>query len=268
MTAQRNVHRPAVLRARASARPARRRRLFAFFRALLLLLLLGGLAAGVWFALPRLRLERFADSPFFTVARIDVSTDGILTPEQILHSAQVATNMNLFAASPSEIRARLEANPLVLRARVARRFPDALRIDVVERVPVARTERGNLTLSADGHVMGPRSVRTTLPLFIGLNDRALAPGDVSEDPLLPDLVAILRLADAPDLRGRFAIQALDIRDRSRIRMVLASGEEVLLSTRNYAPKLKQLPVMLAVARERGLAFHVYDMTVDRSYPAR
>ena len=265
-SSRRNAHRktpgPAAVR-----RPLWRRVVSAVFRIAAVLLLLAVLSAGV-VAARRFRWSDLTQHPIFSIDRIEVSTDGILTEEQILRSARVSTNMNLFAASPSEIRQNLEANPLVARARVARRFPDALRIDVAERVPVARTGRGNLTLSADGHVMGPRSVRTSLPLLIGLNDPALAPGDVSADPLLPDLVAILRTAGEPDLRDRFSIHALDIRDRSRIRMVLSTGEEVFLSPKNYLPKLRQLPVMLSVARERGLEFRSYDMTVDRSYPAR
>ena len=209
----------------------------------------------------------------FTLSRIEVSTDGSLSTDSILHAAGVATNQNLFALSPADIRARLEANPAVASARVSRRLPDTLRIDVAERVAVARLAssfgaNAPLAIDATGHVLGPRSVRPELPLLVGLRDSALSPGDVSSDPLLPDLMAILDLASAPSLRASYSIQALDIRDRSRIRLCLATGQEVLLSLKNYEPKLRQLPVMLSVARERGQSLRTFDMTVDRSYPAR
>lgn len=273
---RRNAHRPAVLQAKASHAPARRRRLR---RALFWLLLLAALA-GAWFyfrpripSLSDLRRSLLPDDhPLFAIKRIDVSTDGILTADEILRSARVSTNMNLLALAPGDVRASVESNPLVARARIARQFPSTLRIAVEERVPIARVVLPGgpaaLTIAADGHVMGPRSVRTSLPLLLGLRDRALAPGDLSSDPLLPDLVAILRALSEPDLRDRLSVDALDIRDRSRIRMVLASGEEVLLSTQNYLPKLRQLPVMLSIARDRSLPLSTFDMTVDRSYPAR
>jgi len=260
-----------VLRAKASRRPAARRASRAVRLVLFWTLLLAALAAGgAWLAL-RIRRAALSENPLFAIAAIDVSTDGVLSAEQILHSAGVATNMNLFTLRPDEVRRRVEANPAVASARVSRRLPDTLRIDVAERVPVARLVSAGggspLAVDATGHVMGPSSVRADLPLVIGLADHALVPGAVSTDPLLPDLVAILELARDPGLKKAFTVQALDIRDRSRIRLVLATGEEILLSAKGYEPKLRRLPVMLDVAKDRGLPFHTYDLTVDSSYPA-
>lgn len=260
--------RPKPARRAAASRSARVVR-----RVLFVLVLLAALAAAAVWTGPRLWRFALAENPAFTLSRVEVSTDGSLSVESILHSAGVATNQNLFALGPADIRARLEANPVVASARVSRRLPDTLRIDVAERVAVARLAssfgaNAPLAIDATGHVLGPRSVRPELPLVVGLRDSALSPGDVSSDPLLPDLMAILDIASAPSLRSSYSIQALDIRDRSRIRLCLASGEEVLLSLKNYEPKLRQLPVMLSVARERGQPLRSFDMTVDRSYPAR
>lgn len=261
-----------TLRAKPTRRPAARRASRAIRRTLFWLLLLAALAAAALWAYTYIRRAALSENPLFAIAHIDITTDGSLSPEQILHSAGVATNMNLFTLRPDEIRRRVEANPAVARALVSRRLPDALRIDVAERTPVARlvTAGGAAPLAIDGtgHVMGPRSVRPDLPLILGLSDNALVPGAVSADPLLPDLVKILSLSADPALKKAFTIQALDIRDRSRIRLVLSTGEEVLLSLKGYEPKLRRLPVMLDVARDRSLSFHTYDLTVDRSFPAR
>ena len=262
---------------RQTGRPPRRPfRTGAFFarlgRILLRLALFLGLPAAMVWGGFCLRDAAMADNSVFRVAHIVVTTDGELTTDQILASARVSTNASLFACKPAEIRERLEANPMVAHALVTRQLPNTLRMNVTERVPVARIVirdgPPSLAIDRESHVMGPRSVSTALPLVLGLNDRALIPGDVSRDPLLPDLMAIIQEANSPELRGKFAIRALDIRDRSRIRLVLDTGEEVLLSTKNYLPKLHQLPIIRGVAKERGLSFRTYDMTVDRSFPAR
>jgi cell division septal protein FtsQ len=263
---------PAVLRAKASKRSAARRSARAVRRVLFSLVLAAALAvAAVWGGM-RLWRAALADNDLFGIDRLEVTTDGALSTDSILHSAGVSLGQNLFALRPADLRAKLESNPAIARARVSRQLPNTLRIDVAERVPVARLASfggaSPLAIDATGHVLGPGFVRGDMPLVVGLRDSALSPGDVSTDPLLPDLMAVLEIASAPDLRHRYTIQSLDIRDRSRIRICLATGEEVLLSLKNYESKLHQLPVMLSVARERGQSLRSFDMTVDRSYPAR
>ena len=214
------------------------------------------------------------ESQVFELSRIEVLCSGTLTSEDILRVADVQKGMNIWAVDVGAVRERLEDNPLIAHAQVSRQIPDALRIDVTERVPEARLTTGGggttLTIDREGHVMGPRSVRSALPEITGVADAALSPGDVVQDEMLPDLMAILDICRGLTNRsGKAEIVplVLDISDRSRIRMQLQGGDELLLSTKGYADKLRQFPLMRAVGRDRGAELHHYDMTVDKNYPA-
>lgn len=215
-----------------------------------------------------------SESQVFELTRIEVVCSGTLTSEDILRVADVQKGMNIWEVDVEGVRGRLEDNPLVARATVSRQIPDMLRIDVVERVPEARLTTGGggttLTIDREGHVMGPRSVRAALPEITGVSDAALSPGDVVHDEMLPDLMEILDICRGLTNRnGKAEIVplVLDISDRTRIRMELQGGDELLLSTKGYAEKLRQFPLMRSVGRDRGAGLHHFDMTVDKNYPA-
>ena len=252
-----------------SRRPSARRRRIVFW-VLLAFLALGGIFFLLHHAYLALRRSASHDD-LFILRRIDVATTGILSTADILREADIQTNMNIWAIDPAAVRARLEGNPLIASATVSRQLPDGLHIDVVERTPAARlvTTGGGtaLAISHDGHVMGPSSVRTSLPVISGLLDSALTPGAVVSDPRLPDLMAIIDLCHEPSLREEIVPLVLDVADRTRIRLVLQSGEEILLSLTGYEDKLRQFPLMRAVARDRALSLHTYDLTVDKNVPA-
>lgn len=250
-------------------RPSARRRR-AIFWTVLGLVIAGGL--GYLGKLGYNALQRsIDDAKTFAIARIDVTTSGVLTVDDILREADVAVGRNIWSVDAAAVRARLEDNPLVARAEVARQMPDTLRIVVTERVPVARLTTGGggttLTTDREGHVMGPSTVRATLPEVTGLSDPALSPGDVIQDPMLAAIVDILELCRRPNLTDEVKPTVIDISDRTRIRLLLQTGDELLLSTTGYEDKLQQFPLMRTVARDRGLALHTYDMTVDKNFPA-
>lgn len=252
-----------------SQKPSARRRR-ALFWTLLTVLVLALLVTAGHFAYVAV-CRSVGQNDLFALRRIDVVSTGILTYDDILSDAAISTNMNIWKIDAAAVRERLENNPLVASATVSRQLPDALRIDIVERVPEVRLETTGggtaLAIARDGHVMGPSSVRPSLPKISGLTDPALSPGDVVTDVLFPDLIAIIDLCRSPDLQNQVVPTTLDISDRTRIRVLLQSGEELLLSLTDYEDKLRKFPLMRSVARDRGLTLRSYDLTVDKNFPA-
>lgn len=237
-----------------------------FFALLLLALLVAAVPLSRWFY-----RKAVSENEFFTLRHADVITDGILSADHILRAAGVAVGTNLFAFSPDDLRARIAADPLVETATVVRRLPDTLLVSVSERRPVARITAAGVTASlaidASGHVLGPSSLRSSLPVLTGLSDTALAPGDIVSDPLLPPLLDLVALCNRPEIRDAFVPKSFDVSDRSRILMTLSDDETVLLSLDRFEEKLRRLLVIRRVAAERSLPLRQWDLTADRSCSA-
>lgn len=233
---------------------------------------LPALAFGLYWGVHQAWLGMFADNPFFEIKRIEITTDGMLGVGDVQEYARVRPGMNLFAVRPQDLRAALLAVPVIADAQVGRRLPDGLVIEVTERIAVARLGRpgagSTLAVDATGHVLGPSSVRISLPVILGVRDVGLRPGDVVADAMLPEALAILEICNAEKMRGVLAVASIDVGSDERIEVGLASGERVLLSRDRIREKLWKLREMLKEARRQGLALATYDLTVDRNYVGR
>ena len=273
-TEERRQNRPRESVLKVAARSVERRRTVRrrIGGALALLAGVPALAAGLAWGGHAAWRAMFAENEFFEIRQIEVTTDGDLGAENILEYARVRKGLNLFAVRPEDIRGSLLSVPVIANAQVGRRLPDTLVIEVAERVSVARLGRPGsgspLAVDATGHVLGPSSVRATLPVVLGVRDNGLRPGDVVNDPMLKDALKILEICNQAAMRQELAVATIDVGSEEQIEVGLMSGEQVLLSRGQLEEKLRQLPVMRSVARSKGLDLAVYDMTVDRNYVGR
>jgi cell division septal protein FtsQ len=230
------------------------------------------LAAGLVWGGHEAWLAMFAENEFFQIRQIEVTTDGSLGAALIQEYAKVRKGLNLFGVRPEEIRAALLSVPVIANAQVGRRLPDTLIIEVSERVAVARLGRPGsgspLAVDATGHVLGPSSVRASLPVILGVRDKALRPGDVVQDPLLKDALRVLEVSNQAAMRRELVVATIDLGGEDQIELGLTTGEAVLLSRNRLWEKLDQLRAMRIEARKRGLDLTVYDLTVDRNYVGR
>lgn len=253
----------------AERRRGRRRRI-----GLILFLLVGlpALGAGLLFGGRAAWRELFAENDFFQIRHVEVTTDGELGAKLIEEYAEVRTGLNLFALRPEKIRASLLAVPVIASAQVGRRLPDTLVIEVAERVAVARLgwprSGAPLAVDATGHVLGPSSVRASLPVVVGVRDKGLRPGDVVQDPMLTEALTVLEICNHERLRPDLAVASIDLGNEDRLEVGLATGETVLLARDRLADRLEKLRAMRSEARKRGLDLAVYDMTVERNYVGR
>ena len=233
---------------------------------------LPALAVGLYWGGHQAWLGMFAENPFFEIKRIEITTDGMLGVADVQEYARVRPGLNLFAVRPQDIREALLAVPVIADAQVGRRLPDGLVIEVTERIAVARLGRPGagspLAVDATGHVLGPSSVRVSLPVVLGVRDVGLRPGDVVADPMLQDALAILEICNETAMREELAVATIDVGGEDLLDVGLSSGEQVLLSREKLKDKLQQLREIRKVARDRGLDLATYDMTVDRNYVGR
>ena len=267
-----NRSRESVLHATVRAADRRRAAGRRFGALLVVLAGLPALGAGLWWGGRAAWRELFTENDYFQIRNIEVTTDGELGSGHIQEYAGVRTGLNLFAVRPEAVRAELLTVPVIANAQVGRRLPDTLVIEVTERVAVARLGRPGsgspLAVDATGHVLGPSSVRASLPVVLGVRDTGLRPGDVVQDPMLAEALTVLEICNQAEMRAQLAVGTIDLGSDEFIDVGLMSGEQVLLSRDRLAEKLGQLPIMRQVARDKGLDLAVYDMTVDRNYAGR
>ena len=136
----------AALRSRKRfARRQWRRRWLAWRYVLVAVLVVALVAGGTW-------LVYF--SSVLTVKRVDIEGNHLLTRNQVLKTARVPDGEQLARVDVGAIAARLRALAAVRSVDVSRKWPDAVQIDIRERVAVAVIEIGGRLrgLDAEGVV--------------------------------------------------------------------------------------------------------------------
>jgi cell division septal protein FtsQ len=80
---------------------------------------------------------RLAGSPVAAVKRVILESDLPGSEREILSAAGLSGGASWWTVDCNEVRARLEENPQILRARVSKVFPNTVRLSVFRREPVA-----------------------------------------------------------------------------------------------------------------------------------
>jgi cell division protein FtsQ len=109
--------------------------------------------------------KAFAKSEFASLATIELSGFHRTTPDQLAVLTGLKAGRPLSGLDLDAVRKRLEADPWIADARVSRRWPRRVRIELVERIPVGRLATGAL-VSVDGVVL-PRRGQESFPLLVG-----------------------------------------------------------------------------------------------------
>jgi cell division protein FtsQ len=114
----------------------------------------------------------------FGLERITISGLSQLSEREVLQIAGISPRVSLPFLGAADIRAKLEASPLVGSAAVRKMFPDQLAITLTERDPFALWQQGGelFVVAADGTVVDRmRDARyATLPLVVGPDANARA----------------------------------------------------------------------------------------------
>lgn len=139
-----------------SLRAERLRRAVTVPRPLVAVAVLLALGAGVLF------LSR---SSVLHARAIRVTGNDHLSRAEVVARAEVSRATNVLWLDESAVERRLEAEPWIAEAEVGIAFPATIRIELVERVPVAIADDGiaRTLLAADGTALGPAARTRDLP---------------------------------------------------------------------------------------------------------
>jgi cell division protein FtsQ len=158
-------------------------------------------------------------TPLLGVRTVQVSGNSSLPERDVLAAADVRLGKPMLQVDSSEIQSRLQAMPSVASARVELSWPSTVRLDVVERVPVAFLANGGGVRLVDAGGMTFADLPQPPPGLPELRVRA-ATGD---DPVTrAALTALVSLPAA--VRGD--VTAVTAQTPHDIRLLLTGNREV------------------------------------------
>jgi cell division protein FtsQ len=136
-------------------------------------------------------LFRFlVEGPYFEVREILVEGQVRAATEAVTACANVSPGENLLFLDKEEVRKDVEAHPWVRVARVVKRLPNTLLIEVEEREPAALVNNAHdgvlYGLDAEGYVLPPLSAeevaKSEFPVVTGIAPALSFPGNLLEYP--------------------------------------------------------------------------------------
>ncbi len=166
-------------------------------------------------------------TPLFDVARVDVDGAVELDPTLVQSVVDGAKGSSIVWLDLASIRARLLADPWVRKVRVSRDWPHTIRIEVVERRPVASFAGPDgqvRVVDGDGRVL---AVLGGLPVdypFMAVNAPNLDAGTDVPPAVLAGIAVAKVLPD--ELRSH--IKQLDVSDTGEVKIELLPSGTVLI----------------------------------------
>jgi cell division septal protein FtsQ len=222
----------------------------------------------------------------FSIAQIDLQTDGVIATEQLHRWAGVKSGQNLLALDLARVKRNLELVPFIQSVSVERILPRTLRIRVSEREPVAqivvsRTRIGGALeqmvyhLDTEGWVMAPLDPRQRavpqnpvpeqLPLISGVKE-----AQVGRRVELPQAKAALQLIDVFEHSPMAGVTELKKIDVSAVDVLVAStgqGGEVSFGLTDLEQQLRRWQVIYEMGQKMGKAVATLDLAVSNNVPA-
>ncbi|MDH3345735.1 MAG: FtsQ-type POTRA domain-containing protein [Kiritimatiellaceae bacterium] len=209
----------------------------------------------------------FSRNPSFELTRIEMNSDGRLTPGMLEGFAQIERGMNLFEIKFDALRDRLESYPMIESVRMKRQLPDTLVVDVVERVAVAqvhwRWRAPPILIDRYGFVLQPTSTGRALPIIEGYKTDLLLPGEKIDDPGIHYVLDLLSASDFLQEPGfQVAFERFNLRYPDYIDVTLENGVSARFPRHSPKSKLRRLADTLAKARETGRKIKTVDLVPD------
>jgi len=230
---------------------------------LLVALLASGVFAGGGYALWR----AVSESPHFNVKQVIVLHNERAAAGDIAGLLALGPDQNLFKLELGRLKEDVEKHPWVASARVYRRLPSTLVVDVTEHVPVAILQSGGLYyVSSAGKVFKTLrdSDNTDFPVLTGIDIVQIRRKDAASLEAVSDAVALLALIGRG---GRPDLDSLEeIRWEAGRGMSLYSSEAVPVVHLGAEPwdiKWKQLQAIFLDLEDRGLDVGSIDFRSQR-----
>ncbi|MCB9728836.1 MAG: FtsQ-type POTRA domain-containing protein [Deltaproteobacteria bacterium] len=201
--------------------------------------------------------EYIMRSGHFYVREVLVSGNQHLSPGAVRDLAGIRPGTHVLAADLDAMKAALESDPWVARARVDRELPDRLTLHIDEHQPAAYVALGELMLvdvAGEPFTVADPHDDQELPIVTGIREDAFD-DEATSAQARADLRAAInlnRLYEAMGLAGRWPVGEVRVEAGRRLTLVLSeTGTEAVLGTGPYRQKLYRLEWVLEELHDEG-----------------
>lgn len=245
------------------------------------IVLLASLGAASFFGI-RTGLDRFFFSNAeYTLNRISLDLDNILTREELLAETGLHEGVNIFSVDLAHVEKVLKSIPQVQTVRIERELPDQISIVLEAREPVAwvaaEGETGDVTASEksllvdkSGYLIRPRHIQPEyfhLPVIYGVKSDNIQEGEpLSNEDLRLALALIDTTAQHPESLLR--IRTLDISKGYCIDVVNDRNAHILFAAEDFEKQLERLQQLLTHCEDTGRTLESVNLMVKRNTPVR
>jgi cell division septal protein FtsQ len=266
-----------LLDVRVRTRKAAARRTQQIFFAFAVVLIIGSSIAGIAFGAKRALNAWFFENPDYAVRNIDVTTDGKLTRDAILKSADVAEGANIFEVNLLQLQERLRSLPQVEDSRVQRVLPNKLVINIQERRPVAwvvasdsvpPTFENAFLVDRRGILLKPKGSAPEyagLPVILGVETSSLVAGQALDREEVKAALELLRNA-AEILQTRLQIQSIDVSREYCLVVTDKQRSVITFGTDDLVPQLKRLERLMNYCEKNSKELQTVNLLVQRNIP--
>lgn len=172
----------------------------------------------------------FDRNPRFLLRHLEIDAGETLTAGIVRECIGIREGMNCFEVNIEQVRAEfLSQAPNISDIEISRHLPDTIRVRIVERAPLARLGQGStLTADAEGCVFVRRKGLGSLPVIVGVDAQACAPGARLSGLALAAL-QFLDACDAPAYGLR--VNQVDVKGKDYIVVTLMDQREIKVAWR-------------------------------------
>lgn len=242
---------------------------------LLLAFLVSGSVFGIRYALDRF----FFQNAEYTVRRITLNLDEVLTREEALAETGLREGVNIFSVDLAGVEAALRAIPQVEGARVVRELPDHIQVTITARTPVAwvspeaegtdpSSSDKSLLVDSNGYLMQPRRVSPEyyhLPVIYGLKSDNLRAGEALQSEDLRNALELLTtVANHPE--SLLKIRTLNVAKGYRIDVINDTNSRIIFAAADFEEQLARLQKLLAHCSDTGRTLESVNLMVRRNTP--
>ncbi len=201
--------------------------------------------------------DKFSSSRLFIIKEIDLQGTKKASREELLRVLASYKTQSLWQLDLPAIRAAVEKNPWVLEAEVSRVLPDALRVTVHEREPIAPARTANnsvVWVDRDGRSLGELDFNQTNqvpPVVDGLDEGSGEETKLANHRRMEIYQQVLRELDQTSPKLSEEIDEINLKDVQAVKLhLLKRNVTVMVGEAEFRTRLeKALKVLDAVERK-------------------
>jgi cell division septal protein FtsQ len=224
----------------------------------------------------------------FVIQQIEVETDGVLTQDTIRRWAVVRPGQNLMALDLARVRRDLELQPAIQFAAVERVLPHTLKLNVMEREPIAQTlltlnqpggpsEQVIYDFDEEGYIMKPLDPawRTApppagerLPILTDVSMNDLQLGRPTDSTQIRAALQLIAEFDHSPMAGMAELQTINVGVPEILQVTTSQGAQVTFSLNRFDVQLRRWRLICDQYQKWGRAITWLDLSIANNLPVR